>query len=89
MARARNEFCVEWLETKDKGRTNRVYVNHVIGDLGEEKDSVVTVRFNSHRYQARTVDLLDCKPPEQRRKKCSSAAKSQQSLMQLVIVQLN
>ena len=52
MARARNEICVEWLGSKDKSKTNRVNVKHVIGNLGEvEKDSVVTVRFNSHRYQ--------------------------------------
>ena len=76
MARGRNEICVEWLESKDKGKTNQVNVKHVIGDLGEvEKDSVVTLRFNSHRYQARVVDLLDPKPPEQRRKKRSSVAK--------------
>ena len=51
-------------------------VKHVIGDLGEvEKDSVVTMRFNSHHYQARVVNLLDWKPPEQHRKKHSSAAK--------------
>ena len=76
MARGRNEICVEWLESKDKGKTNQVNVKHVIGDLGEvEKDSVVTLRFNSHRYQARVVDLLDPKSPEQRRKKRSSVAK--------------
>ena len=47
----------------------------MIGDLGEvEKDSVVIVKFNPRRYQARIVDLLDWKPPEQRRKKRSSAA---------------
>ena len=33
------------------------------------------MRFNSCRYQARVVDLLDWKPPWHRRKKCSSAAK--------------
>ena len=48
MARARNEITVERLESKDKRKTNRVNVKHVIGDLGQvEKDSVVTVRFPS------------------------------------------
>ncbi len=48
MARARNETSVKWPESKDKRKTNRVNVKHVIGDLGEvEKDSVVTVRFPS------------------------------------------
>ena len=50
-------------------------VKHVIGNLGGGKDSVVTVRLNSRRYQARVVDLLDWKPPEQHRKKRSCAAK--------------
>ena len=63
---------MEWLESKEK--TNRVNVKHKIGDLGEvEKDSAVTMRFNSCCYQARVVDLLDWKPPKQCRKKCSSA----------------
>ena len=48
MARARNEISVEWPESKDKRKTNRVNVKHVIGDLVEvEKESVVTVRFPS------------------------------------------
>ena len=56
MAQGRNDIFVEWLESKQK--TNRVNVKHKIGDLGEvEKDSAVTVRFNSCRYQARVVDL--------------------------------
>ena len=60
MVQARNEICMEWLESIDKGKTNRVNVKHVIGDLEEvEKDSVITVRFNSCRYQARVVDLLE------------------------------
>ena len=40
-------------------------------------------RFNSRRYQARVVDLLDWKLPELCRKKCSRAAKRQQSLKQV------
>ena len=60
MVQARNEICMEWLESIDKGKTNRVNVKHVIGDLEEvEKDSVITVRFNSCCYQARVVDLLE------------------------------
>ena len=48
MARAKNEISVEWPESKDKRKTNRVNVIHVIGDLIEvEKESVVTVRFPS------------------------------------------
>ena len=74
MARGRNEIFVEWLESKEKA--NQVNVKQKIGDLGEvEKDSAVTVRFNSRRYQARVVDLSDWKPPKQCRKKCSSADK--------------
>ena len=81
MARRRNEICVEWLESKDKGKTNRVNIKHVIGDLGDlEKGSVVTVKFNSRRYQAKVVDLLDWKPPKQRKKKSASDAKKTKSL---------
>ena len=70
MARRRNEICMEWLESKDKGQRNRVNVKHVIGDLVDlAKDSVVAVKFNSRRYQAKVVDLLDWKPPKQRKKK--------------------
>ena len=55
---------MEWLESKDKGKSNWVNDKHVIGNLGEvEKDSVVIMRFNSCCYQARVVDLLDWKPP--------------------------
>ena len=76
MARRRNEICVEWLESKDKGKANRVNVKHVIGDLRDiEKECVVTVKLNSRRYQAKVLDLLDWKPPNQQRKKSSSAAK--------------
>ena len=51
---------MEWLESKDKGQKNRVNVKHVIGDLVDlAKDSVVAVKFNSRRYQAKVVDLLD------------------------------
>ena len=58
---------MEWLKTKDKGKTNRVNIKHMIGDLGHlEKGTVVTVKFNSCRYQAKVVDLLDWKPPKQR-----------------------
>ena len=67
---------MKWLESKDEGKTNRVNIKHVIGYLGEvEKDSVVTMRFNSRRYRAKVVDLLVWKPTEQRRKKHSNAAK--------------
>ena len=49
---------MEWMEFKDKGKTNSGKVKHVIVDQGEvEKDSVVIVRFNSCHYQARVVDL--------------------------------
>ena len=48
MALARNEISMEWPESKDKRKINRVNVKHVIGDLVEaEKDSVVTVRLPS------------------------------------------
>ena len=67
---------MEWLESKDKGQKNRVNVKHVIGDLVDlAKDSVVAVKFNSRRYQAKVVDLLDWKPPKQRKKKPFTAAK--------------
>ena len=76
MARRRNEICVEWLESKDKGQKNCVNVKHVIGDLVDlAKDSVVAVKLNSRRYQAKVVDLLDWKPPKQRKKKPFTAAK--------------
>ena len=73
MARRRNKIIVEWLDSKDKGTMNHVNVKHVIGDIN--KDSVVTVKLNSRHYQAKVVDLLDWKPPKQRRKKSSRAAK--------------
>ena len=48
MARTRNEISVEWPDSKDNRKTNRVSVKHGIGDLVEvEKESVVTVRFPS------------------------------------------
>ena len=62
MAQRRNKISVEWLESKDKGKTNHVNIKHVIGDLGDlEKSSVVTVKFNSYHYQAKVVNLLE--PP--------------------------
>ena len=55
---------MEWLESKDKGKTNCVNIKHVIGDLGDlEKGSVVTVKFNSYHYQAKVVNLLDWNLP--------------------------
>ena len=77
MARRRNEICVEWLESKDKGQKNRVNVKHMIGNLVDlAKDSVVAVKFNSCHYQAKVVDLLDWKPPKQRKKKPTAAKKT-------------
>ena len=70
MAQVRNEIHMEQLESKNKGKTNQANIKHVIGGLKEvEEDSAVTTRFNSCRYQARVVDLLDGKLPKQRRKK--------------------
>ena len=76
MARRRNEICVEWLESKDKGETNHFNVKHTIGNLRDiEKRSAVMVKFNSQRYQEKVVDLLDWNPSKQQRKKSSRAAK--------------
>ena len=36
MVQARNEICMEWLESIDKGKTNRVNVKHVIDAIWEK-----------------------------------------------------
>ena len=53
--------------------------------LGEvEKDSVATVRFNSRRYQARVVDLLEWKPLKQHRKKRSIYSAAKKATLRMV-----
>ena len=48
MAQRRNEICLEWLESKDKGKTNHVNMKHMIGNLKDiEKESTLMVKLNS------------------------------------------
>ena len=78
MARRRNEIAVKWLESKDKGKINRVNVKHVLGDLScAAEGSEVVVKFGSRRYRATIIDLLEWQPPERRRKSKDTRAGEQ------------
>ena len=69
MPRKANEIAVEWLESKDAGKRNRVNVKHIIGKLQEVAvGGEVVVKLSSRRYRATVVDLLDWVPPKQRQK---------------------
>ena len=64
MPRKANEIAVKWIESKDAGKTNRVNVKHVTGQLEDiAVGAEVTVRFNAKRYRATVADLLDWVPP--------------------------
>ena len=59
MAWRRNEIAVKCLESKDKGKINRVNVKHVLGDLScATEGSEFVVKFGSRRYRATIIDLL-------------------------------
>ena len=78
MTRRRNEIAVKWLESKDKGKINRVNVKHVLGDLScAAEGSEVVVKFGSRRYRATIIDLLEWQPPERRRKSKDTRAGEQ------------
>ena len=48
MAQRRNEICLEWLESKDKGKTNHVNMKPMIDHLKDiEKGSTLMVKLNS------------------------------------------
>ena len=69
MPRKANNIAVEWLESKDAGRRNRVNVKHIIGKLQEVVvGGEVVVKLSLRRYRATVVDLLDWDPPKQRQK---------------------
>jgi len=69
MPRKANEIAVKWIESKDAGKTNRVNVKHVIGQLADiAVGAEVTVRFNAKRYRATVADLLDWVPPTKKTK---------------------
>ena len=78
IARRRNEIAVKWLESKDKGKINRVNVKHVLGDLScAAEGSEVLVEFGSRRFRATIIDLLEWQPPERRRKSKDTRAGKQ------------
>ena len=69
MPRKANEIAVEWLESKDAGKRNRVNVKHIIGKLQEVAvGGEVVVKLSSRRYRVTVVDLLDW-VPKQRQKR--------------------
>ena len=71
MPRKANEIAVEWLESKDAGKRNRVNVKHIIGKLQEVAvRGEVVVKLSSQRYRVTVVDLLNWvpPPPKQRQK---------------------
>ena len=69
MPRKANEIAVKWLESRDAGKTNRVNVKHIVGQLSEiVVGTEVVVRFNSKRYRATVDDLLDWAPPPKKTK---------------------
>ena len=70
MSRKRNEISVQWLESKDKGRINRVNVKHVQSDLqNSTRGSEIIVKLGQRRYRATIVDFLDWEQPEKRRRR--------------------
>ena len=78
MARRRNEIAVKWLESKDKGKINRVNVKHVLGDLSYAVEgSEVVVKFGSRQYRATIIDLLEWQPPVRCRKSKDTRAGEQ------------
>ena len=69
MPRKANEIAVKWLESRDTGKTNRVNVKHIVGQLSEiVVGTEVVVRFNSKQYRATVDDLLDWAPPPKKTK---------------------
>ena len=60
MAWRRNKIAVKWLESKDKGKINRVNVKHILGDLiCAAEGSEVVVKFSSRCYGATIIDILE------------------------------
>ena len=73
MPRKPNEIAVKWLESKDVGKTHRVNVKHVVGQLADiAVGAEVSVRFNAKRYRGTVTDLLDWAPPKKKRKPSQS-----------------
>ena len=69
MPRKANEIAVEWLESKDAGKRNRVDIKHIIGKLQHVAvGGEVVIKLSLRRYWATVVDLLDWFPPKQRQK---------------------
>lgn len=45
MAKKKNHILVEWLESKDTGKRNRVNVKHVVGDV--ESITVAEIAYST------------------------------------------
>ena len=74
MPRKVNEIVVEWLESKDAGKRNRVNVKHIIGKLQEVAvGGEVVVKLSSRCYRVTVVDLLNW-VPKQRQKRVKKKA---------------
>ena len=60
MPRKPNKIAVKWLESKDAGKTNRVNIKHVIGQLAEiAVGADIVVRFNVNRGLSSTANFRD------------------------------
>ena len=69
MPRRPNEIAVKWLESRDAGKTHRVNVKHVVGQLADiAVGAEVSVRFNAKRYRGTVTDLLGWEPPKKKSK---------------------
>ena len=55
-----NKIKVKWLESRDPGKTHRINVKYVVGQLVKiAVGTEVVVRFNAKRYRGMVMDLLD------------------------------
>ena len=79
MARSKNEILVEWLDSKDIRKRNRVNIKHVVGETSSiTPGAIITVKFKSKRYKASIIDLIDWTAPK---KHCEKAQKSKDSII--------
>ena len=64
-----NGIEVKWLESKDTGKTHRINVKHIVGQLAEiVVGAEVIVRFNAKRYHGTVTYLFDWAPPKKKHK---------------------
>ena len=75
MAWRRNAIAVEWLESKDKGKTNRVNVKRVLGDLScATEGTEVVVKFDSCHYRVTIINFLEWQPRKRHRRNTDTCA---------------